>query len=455
MFEFMWGRDVLNLRLSWLVPILFFTWLIGLGVYRVYFSSLARIPGPRLAALTTWYQGYYDVFCRGQYVWRIKEMHTRYGPIVRINPHEIHINDPEFIDEIFAGPSKPRDKYRWISRMLGTPRGLAGTLPHDVHRIRRAAVNPYFSKASVRRLEPVIQGSLSRLLNRMSAASTSGEIMRLPIVFKALTCDIIQEYAFGTQEKHMNREDYNLPFFEAVAAFIEGSHLLLHCAWVGPLTKALPIKLTHKLLPAMAGLYEMQQGWIRQIEDIRSEPVKEMDEKTTIFHGLLRSDLPDEEKSTGRLTEEAQLIVFAGTDTTATTLAACTYHLLANPEILRKLKAELETALPNADDLPTSAQVEALPWLNAIIQEGLRLHPGSAIRLQRVSKNSDLVYTDRRGVDWTIPAGTPVSMTPTLVHSIPEYWENPYEFRPERWIENPKLSKYLLSFAKGTRICLG
>lgn len=41
-----------------------------------------------------------------------------------------------------------------------------------------------------------------------------------------------------------------------------------------------------------------------------------MDEKTTIFHGLLRSDLPDEEKSTGRLTEEAQLIVFAGTDTT-------------------------------------------------------------------------------------------------------------------------------------------
>ncbi|KAL9609720.1 MAG: hypothetical protein Q9167_005528 [Letrouitia subvulpina] len=190
----------------------------------------------------------------------------------------------------------------------------------------------------------------------------------------------------------------------------------------------------------MAGLYEMQQGWIRQIEDIRSQPDEKVDEKTTIFHGLLRSDLPDEEKSTGRLTEEAQLIVFAGTDTT---------------EILRKLKVELETALPNADDLPTSAQVEALPWLNAVIQEGLRLHPGSAIRLQRVSKNSDLVYSDRRGVDWTVPAGTPVSMTPTLVHSIPEYWENPYEFRPERWIENPKLSKYLLSFAKGTRICLG
>ncbi|KAL9609721.1 MAG: hypothetical protein Q9167_005529 [Letrouitia subvulpina] len=120
MAEYIWHKDELNLRLPWIVPILFFTWFIGLGAYRVYFSPLAKFPGPRLAALTTWYQGYYDVFCRGQYVWRIKEMHARYGPIVRINPHEIHINDPEFIDEIFAGPSKPRDKYRWISRMLGS-----------------------------------------------------------------------------------------------------------------------------------------------------------------------------------------------------------------------------------------------------------------------------------------------------------------------------------------------
>ena len=42
------------------------------------------------------------------------------GPIVRINPHEIHINDPEYIEEVYAGPSKKRDKYRWIARMLGS-----------------------------------------------------------------------------------------------------------------------------------------------------------------------------------------------------------------------------------------------------------------------------------------------------------------------------------------------
>ena len=139
------------------------------------------------------------------------------------------------------------------------PRGLAGTLPHDLHRLRRAAVNPYFSKSSVRRLEPIIQGSLARLLARMEAGQPSGEIMRLPIVFKALTCDIIQEYAFGTEEKHMDKADYNISFFEAVAAFIEGSHLLLHVGWIGPLTESLPIAVTSRLLPAMGGLYKMQQ----------------------------------------------------------------------------------------------------------------------------------------------------------------------------------------------------
>jgi hypothetical protein len=48
-------------------------------VYSVYFGPLAKFPGPRLAAATLWYEFYYDVYLVGQYTFKIKELHERYG----------------------------------------------------------------------------------------------------------------------------------------------------------------------------------------------------------------------------------------------------------------------------------------------------------------------------------------------------------------------------------------
>ena len=62
---------------------------------------------------------------------------------------------------------------------------------------------------------------------------------------------------------------------------------------------------------------------------------------------------------------------------TAYSLSAITYELLANPDKLAKLKEELVAALPDPDTVPTLAVVEKLPYFNAAIQEGLRLHPGA------------------------------------------------------------------------------
>lgn len=55
--------------------------LITVVVYRLYFSPLAEFPGPRLAALTLWYEFYYDVVKRGRYTWKIMEMHAQYGEL--------------------------------------------------------------------------------------------------------------------------------------------------------------------------------------------------------------------------------------------------------------------------------------------------------------------------------------------------------------------------------------
>ena len=58
---------------------------------------------------------------------------------------------------------------------------------------------------------------------------------------------------------------------------------------------------------------------------------------------------------------------------------------------------------------------------------------------------------------WTIPAGTSVSMTSVLLHLNPDIFPYPHEFRPERWLDDPdgKLDRYIVAFSGGSRICLG
>lgn len=173
----------------------------------------------------------------------------------------------------------------------------------------------------------------------------------------------------------------------------------------------------------------------------------------TIFHELLRSDLPPEEISLPRLIGEAQVVVAAGQVTTAHYLRTTTYHILANPDIHRKLKAELLEAIPNPDQMPFLPALEHLPFLSAVVTEGFRITYGVVHRLQRIPTHEPLRFQE-----WTIPVGTPVGMTSVFMHDNPINFPNPHEFRPERWLDRAdrsRLERYLVNFSKGTRACLG
>jgi cytochrome P450 len=176
----------------------------------------------------------------------------------------------------------------------------------------------------------------------------------------------------------------------------------------------------------------------------------------TIFHELLQSNLPPQEKSLDRLGDEAQLMIGAGLETTAWALTTTCYHLIANPPTLKKLRAELEEAIPNPAAGLDVLHLEKLLYLSACIQEGIRLSYGVSARNPRISPDKPTKYKD-----WEIPAGTPVSMTIIDVHHDEHIFPNSRAFIPERWLHNPttkdgaNLNRYFVSFGKGARSCLG
>ena len=164
------------------------TYGLTLAIRRIYFSPISHFPGPKLAIATFWYQFYYDVILSGQYVWKVRDLHKKYGPIVRINPYELHVDDPEFLEAMFVGPGPhKRDKWAWQANGLGVPGAALMTSPHDLHKVRRAALNPFFSKTAVRNLQGLVDAKLDVFLERFEEFQKSGEEMVVNIAFAALT----------------------------------------------------------------------------------------------------------------------------------------------------------------------------------------------------------------------------------------------------------------------------
>ncbi|KAL9023179.1 MAG: hypothetical protein Q9180_008347 [Flavoplaca navasiana] len=171
---------------------------------------------------------------------------------------------------------------------------------------------------------------------------------------------------------------------------------------------------------------------------------KKPDGQRTIFHDLFTNDsLIPEEKTPERLAAEGFSVVGAGSHTVAHTLAVISYHLIANPDILKKLQGELAGVMPTNDSTPKWSRLEQLPYMGAIIQEGLRVSCGVSHRLQRISPDIDLTFKTsplvphpfgNRTKEWIIPKGTPVGMTSVHLHFNPNLFPDPHTFSPDRWL---------------------
>ena len=132
------------------------------------------------------YEFYYDIVLGGQYTFHIARLHEKYGPVIRINPHELHVHTPEFFDTLYVN-GQVRHKSDWTMRGFGVGKSAFGTLGHDLHRMRRSALNPFFSTARVRKLEPLMEERTDALMKRLGEFQEDGSIMTLEVAFSAYT----------------------------------------------------------------------------------------------------------------------------------------------------------------------------------------------------------------------------------------------------------------------------
>ena len=118
---------------------------------------------------------------------------------------------------------------------------------------------------------------------------------------------------------------------------------------------------------------------LKHITEAKREK-RENDEKytgvgdgTSLFRYIVNSDMPESEQSDERLAQEAQILLGGGTTTTARTIGFISYFILSNPSIRSKLEKELEVPMSGYPEvLPTWAELEKVPMLQALIKEGLR-----------------------------------------------------------------------------------
>ncbi|TGJ85575.1 hypothetical protein E0Z10_g3221 [Xylaria hypoxylon] len=422
-------------------------------IYRLYLHPLAKFPGPKLAAGTFLYEGYYDVVKRGKYVHRIEEMHSQYGPIIRINPQELHVYDPTFFDSVYSSSGKWA-KPPYIVRSMDPGFSAFGTLDHDHHRLRRGALNRFFSKQKVNALQHVVQDLANKLCEKLESYCNTGTPIDFEGAFGDFTLDAIAEYTIDSKLGLVDREGFTSDLRKTFRGLGEFGHLV----------KALPWLMTAKLLPGIESFIRVNVVKVLLDWDdtclsianhlLRTNPDETKEHPTVLREIIADPDLGPSEKTPKRLMFEAKTILNAGTGTVSWTLTTALWYLTTNTDILARLRAEILTVMPDPRQPVQFQELEQLPYFTAVLKESLRLGFGATMRSARAAPDRVLQYKD-----WTIPQNTPVSLSISHMHHNPDVFPDPLRFDPERWLgdmeERHRLERFFVPFSRGTRNCLG
>lgn len=173
------------------------------------------------------------------------------------------------------------------------------------------------------------------------------------------------------------------------------------------------------------------QALSKEQSDWRAAQISTDLEHPDVFAALMEARDPETGRkySKADLIAEAGLPIIAGSDTTVTGLSATLFYLLHYPETLARLQREVRSAFSALEDIRSGDLLNSCTYLTACLTESLRMTPPVGAILPREALQGGMMIGKHH-----IPAGIDVGVPHYAIHHNAEYYPEPFEFRPERWI---------------------
>ncbi|TKA72784.1 hypothetical protein B0A49_03538 [Cryomyces minteri] len=365
----------------------------------------------------------------------------------------LHFAQPQAYHDIYNNKNR-WDKDEILYRSFDANHSSFGSITYAESKERKDVMNRVFSTNAIEQTQGLIVEKINAVCAAFRRESDAKEPIDIFYGFRCLTVDIITYLCFGSSVDAIEEPHFNAPIVQAMSAVGTTQVRFKYSTLYRNMILKCPSYLSKKLSPETAGVVDMRQMLVEQINGLSADPEKlaKLPHQTTIYHLLMSKEAyrTDTVPTTGSLRDEAQTVLFAGADTVGNTLMLGSFHLMKQPKAYQALKEELVGVWPVMERAPDLRTLERLPYLTAVIKEALRLTSGVTTGLSRV------VPPEGASICGTIvPGKTIVSCGNTFVHYNADTFNDPMAFSPERWLEDPELEKWLVPFSKGPRMCLG
>ncbi|EJU01598.1 cytochrome P450 monooxygenase pc-bph [Dacryopinax primogenitus] len=466
------GLAVLLLVASHLVP-----WVADPFGYRK-----KHIPGPFLAQLSDVWLA--RVAAQGHRSEIIHGLHQKYGKVVRIAPNHISLSEPGALQIVYAHGNGAL-KSDFYEAFVSIRKNIFSTRDRAEHTRKRKIVSHIFSQKSVLEFEPYIRQALGKLVKQWDSLLSDDRKLASHRLrpnengtawfdclnwYNYLAFDIIGDLAFGEpfgminsgadsasvaihgdDPTHLASGEKKLEIVRVPAVKIlndRGEYSAsMGCLpiWIRPYAKKIPwYAKGNQAVKNLAGIA------IAAVDKRLATPTDRVDLLARLQQG---KDEQGNLMARSELTAEALAQLIAGSDTTSNSSCAITYWLAKYPDAQRKLQKELDEALGDDEDVPTYEQLKRLRYLDAVVNEGLRIHSTSSLGLPRIVPEGGLEVS---GIHF--PAGSVLSVPSYTIHRDTAIWgPDPDIYRPERWFEQDAegIQATFNAFSFGPRACVG